>query len=64
MNYVQKINTLLLPQPLFNAVDYGVPQNRERLFVVGHKGNFKFPKPLLKTSSLNQAVQLNTILQH
>ena len=103
MNYVQKINTLLLPQPhlpfkvldlfagcgglslgfeavgfttlgfemdtkaaetytknlkghLFNAVNYGVPQNRERLFVVGHKGNFKFPKPHLKKTTVGDAI--------
>lgn len=30
---------------LLNAVDYGVPQNRQRLFVVGHSGNFVFPEP-------------------
>ena len=30
---------------LLNAVDYGVPQNRERLFVVGHRGLFDFPEP-------------------
>ncbi|MBF2066833.1 MAG: DNA cytosine methyltransferase [Calothrix sp. C42_A2020_038] len=29
---------------LLNAVNYGIPQNRERLIVVGHRGNFKFPK--------------------
>jgi DNA (cytosine-5)-methyltransferase 1 len=29
---------------LLNAVDYGVPQNRERLFVVGHRNRFTFPK--------------------
>ncbi|MGI8635020.1 MAG: DNA cytosine methyltransferase [Segetibacter sp.] len=28
---------------LLNAVDYGVPQNRERLFVIGHRSEFKFP---------------------
>ena len=28
---------------LLNAVDFGVPQNRERLIVVGHKGDFFFP---------------------
>jgi DNA (cytosine-5)-methyltransferase 1 len=28
---------------LFNAVDFGVPQNRERLIVVGHRGDFQFP---------------------
>ena len=31
---------------LLNAVDYGVPQKRERLFVVAHKGIWEFPKPL------------------
>jgi DNA (cytosine-5)-methyltransferase 1 len=30
---------------LLNAVDYGVPQNRERVIVVGHRGSFSFPKP-------------------
>lgn len=30
---------------ILNAVHYGVPQNRERLIVVGHKGGFSFPKP-------------------
>ena len=30
---------------LLNALDFGVPQNRERLFVIGHKGNFAFPAP-------------------
>ncbi len=29
---------------LLNAVDFGVPQNRERLIVVGHKGKLSFPK--------------------
>jgi DNA (cytosine-5)-methyltransferase 1 len=29
---------------LLNAVKFGVPQNRERLIVVGHRGNFKFPQ--------------------
>lgn len=30
---------------ILNAVDYGVPQNRERLFVVAHRGSFDFPDP-------------------
>ena len=29
---------------LLNAVAFDVPQNRERLIVVGHKGSFKFPQ--------------------
>jgi DNA (cytosine-5)-methyltransferase 1 len=32
---------------LLNAVNYGVPQNRERIFVCGHKGKFIFPEPLI-----------------
>ncbi len=28
---------------LVNAVDYGIPQNRQRLIVVGHKSSFDFP---------------------
>lgn len=28
---------------LLNAVNYGVPQNRERVIVVGHRGKFAFP---------------------
>lgn len=26
-----------------NAVNYGVPQNRERMIVVGHKSSFRYP---------------------
>ena len=31
---------------LLNAFNFGVPQKRERLFVVAHKGKFHFPKAL------------------
>ncbi|MGH7998536.1 MAG: DNA cytosine methyltransferase [Brasilonema sp.] len=41
---------------LLNAVDFGVPQNRERLIVVGHKGNFKFPKLFDKKVSAGEAL--------
>jgi DNA (cytosine-5)-methyltransferase 1 len=30
---------------LLNAVEYGVPQSRERLFVVAHHGGWAFPAP-------------------
>lgn len=29
---------------VLNAVNYGVPQNRERLFVIGFRSEFQFPK--------------------
>jgi DNA (cytosine-5)-methyltransferase 1 len=41
---------------LLNAVDFGVPQNRERLIVVGHKGNFKFPKLFERKISAGEAL--------
>lgn len=41
---------------LLNAVDYGVPQNRERLFVVGHRGNFAWPAPTLGKVSAGEAI--------
>ena len=31
---------------VLNAKAFGVPQNRERVIVVGHKGRFKFPEPV------------------
>ena len=30
---------------ILNAVDYGVPQNRQRIVVVGYKTKFNFPSP-------------------
>jgi DNA (cytosine-5)-methyltransferase 1 len=30
---------------LLNAVDFGVPQKRQRLFVVAHRGRWRFPEP-------------------
>lgn len=36
LNYVVEVR-------LLNAVNYGVPQNRERVVVVGHRGTFRFP---------------------
>ena len=33
----------LVEMKCMNAVDYGVPQNRERLIVVGHKSQYQFP---------------------
>ncbi len=41
---------------LLNAVDFGVPQNRQRLIVVGHKGNFRFPRVLERKISAGEAL--------
>jgi len=34
----------LISYQLLNTVNFGIPQNRERLFVIGHRGDFNFPK--------------------
>jgi len=41
---------------LLNAVDYGVPQNRERLFVVGHRGKFYFPVSRRRKITAKEAI--------
>lgn len=35
---------------VLNAVRFGVPQNRERLFVVAHLGEFSFPRPTARVA--------------
>ncbi len=46
----------LLDFKLLNAVDYGVPQNRERLFVFGHRSEFNFPKKHIKKIAVADAI--------
>lgn len=42
---------------ILDAEDYGVPQQRERLFIIGHKGkdDFLFPKPIIGPDSISKA---------
>jgi len=41
---------------LLNAVNFGVTQNRQRLIVVGHKGQFSFPKVVESKISVGEAL--------
>ncbi|MBU0691153.1 DNA cytosine methyltransferase [bacterium] len=41
---------------LLNAVQYGVPQNRERVIIVGHRGRFQFPIPSNRTVNVGDAI--------
>lgn len=41
---------------VLNAVDYGVPQNRERLVCVGHRASFRFPKAEQKRVTVEEAI--------
>lgn len=46
----------LIDYKLLNAVNFGVPQNRERLFVIGHRSKFAFPKPHKKKITVGDAI--------
>jgi DNA (cytosine-5)-methyltransferase 1 len=48
---------------LLNAVNYGVPQNRERFFLVGHNSEFNFPKPETQKFTVGDAIfdLMNTV---
>jgi len=41
---------------LLNAVNFGVPQNRERLIVVGHRGEFRFPVEVMYRVTAGEAL--------
>jgi DNA (cytosine-5)-methyltransferase 1 len=46
----------IIEYKLLNAVNYGVPQNRERLFVFGHRSRFSFPKPQQRRVTVGEAI--------
>ena len=41
---------------LLRMSNYGVPQNRDRLFIVGHMGGFEFPSPQNEIFSVQDAL--------
>ena len=41
---------------LLNAVNFGIPQKRERLFVIGHKSTFEFPKEQKRQITVGKAI--------
>ena len=46
---------------IFNAIDFGLPQKRERVFIVGFKNNtnFEWPKNNIKMKSLDDILEKN-----
>jgi DNA (cytosine-5)-methyltransferase 1 len=55
INELKKLG-YIIEYKLLNAVDYGVPQNRERLFAVGHRGKFRFPASQKKRVTAGEAI--------
>lgn len=41
---------------LLNASNFGVPQNRERVIVVGHRGKFTFPPTVIEKVTVGEAL--------
>lgn len=60
LNY--KINVNIL-----NSLDYGIPQNRKRLFVIGfknHNVNYKEPKPIVLTTTMKNYLEAKVETKH
>ncbi len=52
---MQSLNYLVEFQ-LLNAVNYGTPQKRERVFIIGHRGKFSFPSQKVNQITAGEAL--------
>lgn len=56
-----------VPEPkIINAKDFGVPQNRERIFIVGFRkdlsvNSFEYPKPTMKGKTIKDIKEENVV---
>lgn len=63
LNVLRKDLGYYVPEPqVINAKKYGVPQNRERIFIVGFRkdlgiNEFKYPKPIKQKQTINDILE-------
>lgn len=67
LNVLRNDLNYFVPEPqIINAKDFGVPQNRERIYIVGFRNdlgieNFEYPKPLNKPVSFADIKEEETV---
>lgn len=67
LNVLRNDLNYYVPDPqIMNAKDFGVPQNRERIFIVGfrkdiHNNEFSYPKPLGTTKTIKDIIEENVV---
>lgn len=67
LNVLREDLGYFVPKPeVMNAKEFGVPQNRERIFIVGFRNDldiseFEYPKPVEKKTTLNNILEEETV---
>jgi DNA (cytosine-5)-methyltransferase 1 len=67
LNVLRNYLGYYVPEPqIMNAKDFGVPQNRERIYIVGFRNDlgiesFEYPKPLSKSVSFEDIKEEKTV---
>lgn len=67
LNVLRNDLNYFVPEPqILNARDFGVPQNRERIFIVGFRQDlgiteFEYPKPINKTATFEDVKEENVV---
>lgn len=67
LNVLREDLGYFIPEPqVMNAKEFGVPQNRERIFIVGFRKDlkvteFEYPKPIKKKYTLEDILETDTV---